>query len=324
MTFDEVNAKSQEMNNRALTFERDVSGQLRELLGKDGLAARVKEVGLWGMKVTDQMVAYPTWVGAYEHALAPKEKKGLGMSEADAIQHADRTVRLALASGATKDLPAIMRSKEARAFTMFYGFMNSQLNQLFAASADASRQWGDRERYRAIKTLTKTMMFLASGAILSEMLTGKGPDDDDPDGLEYATAKWMARKAIFAPVMWVPVLSSVARAMESGRDASFTPYSRVFDAAARAATGGVNLAAQALADEEVGLDDVLGEGRRVLETIGYFKGLPVAQATATGTYAYHRWVEGDEPDGGAGQTALGLAFGRQRRGKIAQLLYGDE
>jgi hypothetical protein len=52
-----------------------------------------------------------------------------------------------------------------------------------------------------------------------------------------------------------------------------------------------------------------------------FTGLPVTQAQATGKYAYHRWVQGDEPEGGPAETAWGLLYGRKRPGRISELAH---
>jgi hypothetical protein len=80
-------ANSKELPSRFETIDRDVKENVRRLAGKHDLGSLVQRFGYSGIAVFDHMVAVPTWLGAYNKALAA------GLEEQQAIHDADAAVR---------------------------------------------------------------------------------------------------------------------------------------------------------------------------------------------------------------------------------------
>jgi hypothetical protein len=316
-----VNRLSGEMRHRTKTFDRDVKDQLHQLLGKHGSLARAKEVGLWALQATDMTVAYPTWLGAYHMALDGKVE-GVGSTQEEAVRHADMTVRRTLSSGATKDLPALMRSPQGKMITMFYGFASAQLNQVIGAGTKARVEWNDGQKYKATRTMSRIWFTVVGGAILAELLTGRGPSDYDDDGRVTAAdwSKWMALRATLAPFTLIPLVGTVARATESGRDASLMPYQSVFTDAARVARAGWKTGLAVVTQDEP-LEE-LGNLGRTMARASYTILPGGAQARASVGY----WTDEnrnplkDSPV----EQVLGTTFGKKREGRLSTALFGEE
>jgi GGDEF domain-containing protein len=318
----EMHDLSATMKQRSTSFERDIGDSLRALRGQEGVLARTREVGLWGMQVVDQVVAVPTFWGAFEHAIASKEEGGLGLSKDLAVRHAEQTVRLRMGSGLTKDLAAVMRDPRAKFLTMFMGFANGQLNQLFAAHADASLAWSQGDRYRALRRLTKTYFWVAlMGTVASELFTGRSPKEEDEEGRKR-WGKWAVTKAAMAPVMWVPLLGQVAKAAESGRDASITPYAQLFTTTAKATAGAWRIGEKALdEDQEVSVEELTKAGLNIVEAAATWNGLPVSQAKATVGY----WNDPNRNESASvPEDVIGSLYGKQRKGRLNEAIFGQE
>jgi hypothetical protein len=300
-----------------------VKDSLQQLLKKRGSAARVKEVGYWALQATDMSVAYPTWLGAFQQALDGKVESVAGADEAAAVRHADMVVRRTLGSGATKDLPALMRSERGKMVTMFWGFASAQLNQIIGAGRGAQVEWNDGQQYKAVRRLTRIWFTLVGGVVLAELLSGRGPSDYDEDDEITAAdwSKWIALKATLAPFTLIPLVGSIIRSGESGRDVSLTPYVQVLGEAAKVGRGFWDLGAAAL-DEDGDLEEEVGDLGHTMLRASYTVLPGGAQARATLGY----WLE---EDGGAssdplGQQAMGTLFGRNREGRLSNALFGEE
>lgn len=322
-TVEWVKRMSSEMSIRTKHFDRDVKENLQILLGKRGSLARAKEIGLWALQATDMTVAYPTWIAAYHMALDGKVEGVEATTEA-AVRHADMIVRRTLGSGATKDLPSLMRSPYGKWFTLFYGFANAQLNQTIAAGKQANVLWNDGQKYAALRRLTRVYFAIVSGYVLAELLTGRGPSDyDDDDKVSGADwAKWVALRATLAPGTLVPLVSGVLRSVEQGRDVSLAPYERVFTAVAQAGGATLDVGKAVIEGDDVE-QELLDWSGKMAEAGGLVAGAPVAQGRASLGYL-KALLEKEETPESVWEAMMGLTYGKKREGKLASALFGED
>lgn len=265
--WNEVNAKSGEMRYRSANLDRDINEQLKKLTGKEGLLERATKFSLWGIGFMDRVVTVPTWTAAYRDHLAK-----LPGDEAGAIAHADKVVRLTQGAGAPKDLAAITRRNElTKLVTQFYSYFSAYYNR--------QRTWG-RDMRRKITSgegsfadLLARQVFMTVGpALLTELLVGRGPDDDQ------SWAEWAAKKVAFYPVSAVPIVRDAFGVLDNGFGYSFTPTARVID----------ELLVQPFKMLEKEFDDSARNDptarqavKQTLETTGYALGLPLGQLSST-------------------------------------------
>lgn len=188
-----VTSKSQFMAERAATLDRDLSSAARRMFSKD---KNLEKFAMYGIGMFDRFVTLPTWMEAY--------KVGLEKFEADetrAVEYADFIVRRSQGSGIVKDLPAIMRGTETqKLFTVFYSYMNNQLN-LFYESLDQAQRKGLAAG--APFLLGRLFALWMMQVTLSEVLTFRAPvGDDEPD---EEKAKFWMKKFMAYPFAMFPV-----------------------------------------------------------------------------------------------------------------------
>lgn len=314
---DWVNENSAEMRNRSLAFEAGIGDAIGKIRGDDTALGHFTEAGYWMMEQTDKAVAYPVWLGALEHGRAGADAGGLGLDEGAARRYADQTVRLNVYSSAVEDLPPIMRSEAGKWVSMFYGFSNIKLNQMFAAYADGGLNSMRGARYGATRALVGTFAKVVVGSYLWSLLAGHGPESDDggtPDASDWAW--WGAKTAVTEPFSWFPVVRDIASAMESGRDASFSPLEKTFNAAAHAGANVLRLGKDEYEDGSIDNDHLLQAGTGLAEIFGRAAGLPVEQARQTFGYGGALY-NGDEQFGA--DAPLGALYGKKRKGSVRQL-----
>lgn len=273
-----VKAKSGEMRHRWNQMDRDVRDVVKAGLGKHGarrMLAKSREIAFYGIAITDAMVTYPLWLGAYQKAADE------GLNEEHSIASADRAVRLAMGTGASKDLSAIQRNNEALKWvTQFYSYFNVVFNRFSALKHDA---WKSKQAGRITADLPRFLaryLFLAViPALLSELLSDRGPDDDEDK------AEWALRKSVLYPVMTVPVLRDVASYLDSGYDPKIGPLGRALGEVTQAIqTSKAYAAGDAENDKLV---------KQWLDVAGYATGIPSGQASITGGAVWD-WIEGDD------------------------------
>jgi hypothetical protein len=121
--------KSAFMRTRALTQNREIN-EIRNQIKRQGKFPVAREA--WGM-VEDsyfqfitqfqKLVDFPTWLGAYEKALA------YGKSDAEAVAMADQAVIDSQSGGQIKDLAKIQRGSQLmKIWTNFYSYFNTTFN----------------------------------------------------------------------------------------------------------------------------------------------------------------------------------------------------
>lgn len=309
-------AESPEMRLRADGYGR-IAQELRSVFKRSELGLlwdHVSEVGMIPFETTNGMMEYSVYQGAKDHALAQ------GKTEAEAIEHAQDMVRRAFGGKRTIDLTPIQRDRVVRHFTMFWGWAGANLNLWIRARSQAGVEWSNGRKLKALATLGGTFAAISAKMLASEVLTGKGPKDDDEDGKVDAgdVARWAAFRSVTAVPSLLPMVGSGVRQLaggETSRDLSLTPWTNLLNASFKALSATQRAAA---AEEELEDDQEVELFLAWLEAGGALTGAPVTQARATTRY----WLK--RPEGATTATdVLGTAFGPDREGKLSHLTVNE-
>ncbi|ALC13838.1 MuF-C-terminal domain-containing protein [Sphingopyxis sp. 113P3] len=288
--------KSKEVRARMDTLDRDIRDNVRKAAGQRNLSA-IKKFAFHGIGYMDRVVVIPTWLGAYDKAIAE------GMSEDDAVYAADKAVRQSQGAGAAKDLAAIQSGRgtfgeAAKLLTMFYSYM----------SAFYQRQRSFARDVRAAKLsdgpglLARAWWLFIVPPLLSELLAGRTPDDDDDE----SWAEWALSNIIFQIFGPVPVL----------RDIGPTLWAKATD---RPTFGYRFTPAQGGVESIINVGSDLGKiwrgeetkraTRNAIETTGYFTGLTTGQMAVAAQFLVDVGSGDANPDG-IGEWWRGLTTGK--------------
>ncbi|OHD00902.1 MAG: hypothetical protein A2885_13430 [Sphingopyxis sp. RIFCSPHIGHO2_01_FULL_65_24] len=259
-----VLGKSLEVRGRMETLDRDIRDNVRKAAGRADLSA-VKKFAFHGIGYMDRVVVIPTWLGAYDKALAE------GMSDADAIYAADKAVRQSQGAGAAKDLAAIQTGRGSfgeagKLLTFFYTFMSSQYQRTRTLGRDA--------RSASVKDipglLARTWWLLILPPLLSNLLAGRGPDDEDDE----SWAEWAASSILFNLFGPLPIAREAAPVIYAKATDGptfgyrFTPLQGAIESVVNVAGDLGNIAEG---------EDTKRATRNAIETVGYFTGLTTGQ-----------------------------------------------
>lgn len=263
----EVNAKSDFMAGRARTRFRELNELRNQVEGQSGTREFVGRYGYFLMMRMQQAVDVPTWLGAYEKAMAD------GQGEDRAIALADQAVIDAQGGGQTKDLSAIERGGPAqKLFTVFYSFMNTALNIGVAQTMTEKSRAKLAADYLLLFTVPAVL-----GAVLKDALTPG--DSGDWDSWEAALKKLLGEQIGFLFGLLV-----VAREFGEAAKSSMglVEHSRDYSgpAGVRMIADTYGLAKQVSQGE---LDDAFR--KQAVNVLGDLLGLPSAQINRTITGA---------------------------------------
>lgn len=175
----EVCGKSQAMADRSRTRFRELT-EIQALVNGTNGALKDKFMRSAYMPIVfmQALVDVPTWLGAYNKALAE------GNTEARAVAIADRAVTDAQGGGRTQDLSGIERGGEwAKLFTVFYTFFNTALN---IAMVTGHTQKGMK---RALNLLTLLAFQPIIETFVREGLKAAVSGGDDDDWLKKTSIK---------------------------------------------------------------------------------------------------------------------------------------
>lgn len=174
---EEVNSKSKLMANRALTLNREINDVRNRLeTSKSETYQRIEATFFIMIQKMQALVDYPTWLGAYDKALADPAN-----DEARAIALADQAVLDAQGGGQTKDLALVQRGGPLlKLFTNFYSYFNV----LYNLTSERTKQRVQAKEYGGL--LTDYTLLMIVPAVMSAVIRNalKGEDDED----EYAKA----------------------------------------------------------------------------------------------------------------------------------------
>lgn len=165
-----VAGKSTMMRNRMRTQFRELTEVQAKLNGGQGeLKDRMMRLAYMPLSVMQMAVDLPTWLGAYEKALAE------GNGEEMSVMIADRAVKNSQGSGSLADLSAIERgSAWSKLFTVFYTFFNTALN---LAVVSFKTEKGFKRAGTLLMVLV--MQPVIEGFLRSAIGSALGEDDDD-------------------------------------------------------------------------------------------------------------------------------------------------
>ena len=251
----------------------------------------------------DMSVAIPSWMGAYQKAM-DGEVDGLeALDENKAIDYADSIVRRSQSSGSAKDLAAIQtHSPLMKMFTMFYTYF-SVLYNLFQRSGSL----GKGRRIEDLPRFAASMFYLwFAPAVLSELVAGRGPDDDEDWG------EWFTRTIpewAFYPAFSVVGVRDVVSMMRG------YGYSASAALDAPASLGPAARTAWRTVDQFIIEDDkdlTRADVRAVVMAIGYWGHMPARQMWITGEYLYD-WMTGEDVPETPQEAARNLAYPRRNR-----------
>lgn len=168
-----ASAKSEVMQDRMRTQFREVAEIQSQLNGTTGtLKEKFMRVAYMPLTVMQMTVDIPTWLGAYQKAVAAGRPENL------AIADADRAVMNAQGSGRVSDLSSYERGNAwAKLFTVFYTFFNTALNLAVVSgkTKPTMKAAFDIAMVLAVQPVLET--FVKAGA--SAVFGGGSGDDDD-------------------------------------------------------------------------------------------------------------------------------------------------
>lgn len=278
-----VYEKSGEMRHREASMERDLSDTIKRVVeGKGvrktgnqawvgaafneivhgdfkGSKADVLRFAFHGIGWMDRNVAIPTWLGAYHEHLSKNPN-----DEAGAVANGDRAVRLSQGSGNVEDLAAVSRGTEVgKMFTQFYSYWSA----FYAQGRDLARDANRAGVSDIPKLMARAFFIWAAPAVMSDVLTGKGPDDTKDE----TWTGFAIKKILLYPLMAIPGIRDAAGSWDGGRTSvSPSAVGRVLEAVGhigqslgKLATGG-----------EVERGKVV---RHAIDATGLVFGLPLGQ-----------------------------------------------
>jgi hypothetical protein len=262
----EVNGKSDFMASRARTRFRELNELRNRVQGQTAARERLNASAYVLMMRFQQAVDVPTWLGAYEKAVAG------GNAEERAVALADQAVIDAQGGGQMKDLSAIERGGPGqKLFTVFYSFMNTALNLGVAQGMTNTR---------AAKTAADMALLFVVPAVLGELLKDAlTPGDAGGDDWDQLVKKLLGAQLGFLLGLIV-VGREFADAAKTA--AGLSDYSRDYQGPAglRFIADSASFAKQASQGE---FDDAFRKS--AVNVVGSLLGLPAAQINRTITGA---------------------------------------
>lgn len=255
----ETYAKSSFMEGRMKSFDRDIREASKKLTGGDAIKNRVNEFAFTHIGVMQMGVDLPTWWAMYAKQM---DEHG---NEQKAIQAADSFVRQTQGGGATKDLARIQRGSDLmKTTTMFYSFFNTLYNLFYLSGRHITKQETTTGKISATAGMVTWLWILPS--LLSELIAGRGPDDEDWD-------EWALPILGLYPSQSIVGLRDVANALGTKYGYAVTPAQAPVESLIRWSRS-IN---RAIEEKDATLLI-----RPTVDTVGYLAHIPLGQAMITG------------------------------------------
>ncbi len=170
-----VSQRSEFMAGRATTQQREIS-EIRNKVARDQNAAltAVQDSFFWMISRAQRMADLPTWIGAYEKAMATDAS-----DEARAVALADQAVLDSQGGGQIKDLAAAQRGGPLfKLWTNFYSYMNLTYNQI-AEEVGELRLKGPKHLPYFLADVALVTFIPVTITFFIRQALGLGDDDDD-------------------------------------------------------------------------------------------------------------------------------------------------
>ena len=249
------------------------------------------------IQMMDMSVAVPTWIGAYRKSMELMDK---GNHDA-AIQFADSTVRMSQGAGGAKDLSRVQGGPELRRMlTTHYSFLSRQYGLYRRSVTNVTEGRGGVPKLLA----DMTMLWFAS-SILSELVAGRGPEDDED------WREWMVVELMRGAVAPLVLVRDVARAVGPGAFAyKLSPVEDAIRASATALNVAYDATAGRLFDDEE-FEVSKAELKAIVDAVGYWAKLPSRQSWIV-AMALYDWKMGYDVPETPVEATRNLAFPRNR------------
>jgi hypothetical protein len=221
-----VKARSAFMAERERTFQRDMFDLIGEvnntpLAGALGDArALLMNAGFWAMqKMQFYVVDTPTWIAGYEHG------RKRGMSDPEAVEHADRVVARAQASGVYADRTAIERgtlgrdtrqNEFLRLFTALGSYMFAKFNIAQEIAGRTSRDVRDPDKSTIAAVLNGTVdmaLIFTVEAVLYHLVKGTLPGDEEEED-ERGWLQFLATQTTLSAMGTLPFIRDMGSALQ--------------------------------------------------------------------------------------------------------------
>ncbi len=297
-TFNMVMEKSGEMRHRMDTLDRDIRQTIAAMAGRNNPLTAAKRFAFHGIGYMDRAVTIPTWIGAYNRALHE------GMAEEQAIYYADKAIRSTQGSASAKDLAAVATGQgqwgqALKLMTLFYSYVSTVYQRQRTLARDARRA-----KPRDLPQLmARAWWLMVLPPLLSELLAGRGPDDDEDWGA------WAFKNMLFQVVGAIPVVRDAARPLydkiagNRGFDYQLSPIQRSVQTIINAAGN--------VADIATG-EETKNATRTMLEATGYITGMVPGQFAQSAQFLV------DVADGEQDPQTFGDWYEGLTTGKISQ------
>jgi hypothetical protein len=258
-----VDEASPFMANRARTQFRELN-ELRNMVQDESSAMRAVKLGAYFMMMRMQrLVDVPTFLGAYEKAIAG------GNDEARSIALADQAVIDSQGGGMLKDLSAIERGSPAlKIFTVFYSYMNTVLNLATTQTMTAESKGKLAADYLMLFTVPVILTYALKNGLVPS-------DDEDEFDMEKIGKELIAEQISY--LMGTMIITrefAEAGKLVLGTEGGGRSYS---------GPGGLRLVS-----DSYNLIKQVGQGefdtsfrKAAINVIGGFAGLPSAQINRT-------------------------------------------
>lgn len=218
-----VREKSAMMSNRMATFDRDMQdentvGEVKRGIDQPMLSGAMR-AGRYMTGLVDTVVSVPTWIAAYEGAIAGKVSGIEAMDEDAAVAHADNVVRNTQGAGSRKDLAAILATTNEyqRALTLFMSWASGFDNQIFMEQIPGLRSG----KITPLQFAVNSLWIWIVPAIITTAFFGKLAQGDDEDDDEYA--RRLAATLVAYPGQSIPFVRDAVSLAAEGRQ-PLNPY----------------------------------------------------------------------------------------------------
>jgi hypothetical protein len=295
-TRDFIFARSPEMKHRMDAVDRNMTEVINEInknqdfLTTQGVVGKIydssRKFACYGVAMSDMASAMPTWMGAYLKGMA---KDGLNLSEADAVEYANRSVRNAHGGGGTKDLASAQRDRGVTSlFTMFYSFWNHMYNR----QRDLGKGWQQTATGQAgtrnLPRLLARSWFYFVVPQLAHVLLKPSPAEKKDEGDLGSFAKRIGEDIGAGSLSGLPVFRDMASAAINGRDYTVTPLEQVGKSIVTTIENGMKVAQGEPTSKRA--------SQTAAEAAGYIFGIPTAQPVATTRFLWDVLNGDQQPD----------------------------
>ena len=264
--------KSVYMRNRSKTLDRDIRDSVKRIAAGDSKLKDMQSKYFFFIGFLDMSVSLPSWQGAYEKSIWE------GMSEKDAIAQGDSVVRMSQGSGEKKDLAKITAGHPLlKLFTQFYTYFSAYYNA--TSRTKSMYQRGEISAWQAFKSFTYLSIL---PAILSSLIVGRGPDEDEDESWGY----WALKEVIQFPFMGMVGIRDGVSYLFNPYFGTALPYTDVFENI----VDGTKSILDIMTDDEFNNKDV----EKIMLGLGYLFKLPARQITNMEAHLYEVFSENED------------------------------